>query len=138
MTPFLYDSALRENKRNLTKWIRVMVGFGIIWLLVVSVGTLFAKDYQLNNGDIIGDEDVMWTVPAIGSCAEAFIDRMRETACLKEVVEKMLEDKIICEVEGHRWELGCGLDGCATIHEGPTRHCVICGEMQSRSLGDWK
>lgn len=44
----------------------------------------------------------MWTVPASVSCAEAFIDRMREVGCLKEVVDKMIEEKIICEAEGIR------------------------------------
>lgn len=48
-----------------------------------------------------------------------------------EIVKAAGRSGDICKVYGHRWEPGCGVDGCSVIHTRVMRYCVVCGKVES-------
>ena len=69
---------------------------------------------------------------------EVVIKRCREAGTLTNLVNELVEKGTFCEVRGHRWEPGCGMMGCLVIHLNQTRHCAVCGLVQTQEVGPWK
>lgn len=63
---------------------------------------------------------------------------LKENGGLTNMVDLIISSGEFCRIRGHRWEPGCGMEGCAVNHEGPTRHCAVCGLMQTQTPGEWK
>lgn len=66
------------------------------------------------------------------------IEAMQEDGSLSAVIDTLVCRGLICSVRGHIWEEGCGKPGCLVFHPNPTRHCLLCGKVETRSLGPWQ
>lgn len=54
------------------------------------------------------------------------------------LIAALVASGTFCQVRGHAWEGGCGVAGCLVVHNGPMRHCPICGKVETQQIGPWK
>jgi len=54
------------------------------------------------------------------------------------LVVALVASRLLCDLRGHAWEVGCGVSGCLVIHYEPMRHCIICGKVESQQIGPWR
>jgi hypothetical protein len=69
---------------------------------------------------------------------DGVVNQLREQGDMTNLVKKLVESGDVCAVIGHKWEYGCGVPGCLVIHNGPMRHCVVCGKTQTQEVSEWK
>jgi hypothetical protein len=73
------------------------------------------------------------------SLTRAHIATMRADGSLANVVNRLVQDGVVCEIRGHLWADGCSVGpGCTAYHTGPLRHCVVCRKEETRTLGPWQ
>lgn len=56
----------------------------------------------------------------------------------EQIKEGILQSGQVCEKHGHSWKDGCGIVGCLVLHSAPMRHCMVCGTVQTLTIGEWK
>ena len=66
------------------------------------------------------------------------IKDIRKEGSMPELVKKLVKAGDVCEVIGHKWKDGCGMEGCLNFHTVPERYCVICGKIQTKEASEWK
>ena len=70
--------------------------------------------------------------------AKAHVKAMRDDGSITNVVNLIVSDGTFCQVRGHKWEFGCGVNGCLVNHYAPMRHCAVCGSTQTQKVGPWQ
>ena len=73
----------------------------------------------------------------IDELARSHIKIMQDDGSITNVINLLISEGIFCQVRGHKWEAGCGVSGCLVIHDGPMRHCVVCGKTETREMKPW-
>jgi hypothetical protein len=107
-------------------WFSPMVGFGYT-NSSCTINSLFTNDFCLVPMTNLWARDIDNTIKDI-----------RREGSMPDLVEKLVKAGDVCEVIGHKWEDGCGMEGCFNFHTVPERYCVICGKIQTKEVSEWK
>lgn len=86
--------------------------------------------------------NVISTATTNGATYGSFVEWFKsDKVSLTNTVNEIAKAGLLCEVLGHRWEHGCGIEargfGCLVNH-GPARHCSVCNKEQYKKPEEWE
>lgn len=102
--------------------------------------------YEFRDGvlahSVTSTTHVVRTVTTTGETYGGFVEWFKaDKVSLTNTVNDLAKAGLLCEVIGHRWEHGCGVEasgfGCLVNH-GPARHCSVCNKEQYKKPEEWE
>lgn len=94
------------------------------------IWSLTNKNYRFSPTGIEADKQ--------NDLVKSHIKSMQDDGSITNVINLLVTNGTFCQIRGHQWEGGCGMDGCLVIHNNPMRHCPVCGTIESREIGPWR
>lgn len=112
----------------------VASGAGIDWQSIWSIDRADFKPYSTYSSTT--------TVAKSTATYGSVVDWLKaDKVSLTNTVNDLAKSGLLCEVLGHKWDSGCGIEargyGCLVNH-GPARHCSMCGKEQYLEPEVWK